>query len=168
MAATATEVLKVARSQIGYREGRNNDTKYGRWYGLNFQPWCAMFVSWVFAKAGHPLRGSVTNPKSWAQTVRGFSYTPLGARWFKLRRRYGTIPKPGAVVFFYWPSMGRIAHVGIVESVSSDGKWMTTIEGNTNNTGSREGVGVFRMKRSTKLRANGGYVDGFGYPQYRS
>lgn len=159
MSATRAQVLAAARKQLGYREGRNNDTKYGIWYGANHQPWCAMFVSFVFASVNHPL---------YAQTRKGFSYTPAGARWFKLRRRWGTTPRPGAVVFFYWPSMGRIAHVGIVESVDPDGKNMTTIEGNTNNTGSREGVGVFRMRRSTRLRANGGVVAGYGYPAYRS
>jgi hypothetical protein len=166
MAATVEQVLRIARGEIGYREGSRNDNKYGRWYGVNFQPWCAIFVSWVFAKAGQPLRGSWRDPSTWIQTVKGFSYTPFGARWFKVRRRWGLRPRPGAIVFFYWPSMGRVAHVGIVESVSSDGRFMTTIEGNTNNSGSREGVGVFRMKRSTRLRVDGGYVEGFGYPTF--
>ena len=34
-----------------YKEGPNNDTIFGEWYGLNHQPWCAMFVSKVFNEA---------------------------------------------------------------------------------------------------------------------
>ena len=39
------DIIGVAKTQIGYREGNNNDTKYGDWYGLPNQPWCAMFIS---------------------------------------------------------------------------------------------------------------------------
>lgn len=46
------EFLEIARSQIGYHEGYNNDTKYGKWYGLNHEPWCAMFVSWCSYQIG--------------------------------------------------------------------------------------------------------------------
>ena len=40
------DIVDMAISQLGYTEGPNNDTKYGDWYGLPNQPWCAMFVSW--------------------------------------------------------------------------------------------------------------------------
>jgi hypothetical protein len=53
--AKVRDVVRVATSQLGYHERGDNLTKYGAWYGLNGQPWCGMFVSWVFAKAGHPL-----------------------------------------------------------------------------------------------------------------
>ena len=46
------EFLEIARSQIGYQEGYNNDTKYGAWYGLNNEPWCAMFCSWCCNEVG--------------------------------------------------------------------------------------------------------------------
>ncbi len=38
-------VVDIAKQEIGVQEGANNDTKFGKWYGLNNQPWCAMFVS---------------------------------------------------------------------------------------------------------------------------
>ena len=44
-------VIDAAQNEVGYQETGNNDTKYGKWYGLNNQPWCAMFVSWCFAQA---------------------------------------------------------------------------------------------------------------------
>lgn len=46
------EIVEIARSQIGYQEGYNNDTKYGEWYGLNHEPWCAIFCSWCGDQIG--------------------------------------------------------------------------------------------------------------------
>jgi hypothetical protein len=47
----------LAEKEIGYREepqhGRN-DNKYGREYGFNYVPWCAIFESVMFKHAGHP------------------------------------------------------------------------------------------------------------------
>ena len=52
--ATAATVVATARKYVdqGYKEGPNNDTIFGKWYGLNNQPWCAMFVSKCFDEAG--------------------------------------------------------------------------------------------------------------------
>ena len=40
------DILGVALTQMDYMEGNNNDTKYGTWYGLPYNPWCAMFITW--------------------------------------------------------------------------------------------------------------------------
>lgn len=146
MAVTAGAVLTIARAQIGYREGTNNDTKFGSWYGLNFNAWCAMFVSWVAANA----KATDIIPKH--------AWTPAGAQWFKARDQWGHTPRVGAIVYFEWPGVGRISHVGIVEAVHADGS-VTTIEGNTNTSGSPQGNGVYRMRR----KAN---IAGYGYPKY--
>lgn len=145
---TAIQLLRVARSQIGYREGSNNDNKYGRWYGANNQPWCAMFVSWVAAASGA------------VDIIPRHAYTPSGAQWFKSRNLWGLKPRVGAVVYFNFPGDGvdRISHVGFVEKVNADGS-IVTIEGNTNDGGSREGNGVYR-----KVRRVG--IVGYGYPRY--
>ena len=52
--ATVRELLDIARGELGYKEtpANSNRTKYGAWYGLDGQPWCVMFVEWVFAQAG--------------------------------------------------------------------------------------------------------------------
>ena len=151
MIGTASQILEMARSQLGFHEGRdpdgnwNNDTKYGRWYGMNFNPWCAMFVSWCAANS----QATEIIPK--------FAYTPAGAQWFKERRRWYSSPKRGDIVFFDF--IGRISHTGIVEAVQKDGS-IITIEGNTNTSGSAQGDGVYRMVR----RAN---IVGYGRPDYR-
>jgi len=53
--------------------------------------------------------------------------------------------RPGDCGGIYFPSKKRIAHIFLVESV--DGKYVNTIEGNTNDEGSREGTKCMRRKR---------------------
>src|SRR5947209_10094929 len=147
MAASAQAVLDVARSQIGYREGPNNDTKYGAWYGLNNQPWCAMFVSWCAAQV------------SALDIIPKHAWTPAGAQWFQQQGRWGGAPQSGAIVYFDFPGgFNGVEHVGIVETVEGDGS-VVTIEGNTNNNGSGNGDGVYRMRRRSS-------IVGYGYPAY--
>jgi hypothetical protein len=155
VSATAQQMLGVVCSQIGYREGRsrsgdwNNDTKYGRWYGLNGQAWCAMFISWCAAQVGA------------SDIIPRFAYTPAGAQWFRSRGLYGNTPKVGAIGFLHSSTLGRIHHTFFVEAVHADGTF-TTIEGNTNTNGSAQGDGVYRLRR----RVSSVYT--FGYPDYRT
>jgi CHAP domain-containing protein len=150
---TATKVLNIARSQIGYREATGNRTKFGRWYGMDGNAWCDMFVSWVGVQAN-------------AREIIGRAcYTPAHAMWFRNQGRWGTTPRRGAIAFFDFPdSVHRIQHIGIVEHVRPDGR-VVTIEGNTlAGTGGRQqdGGGVYRRVRSTRL------IVGYGYPKYAS
>lgn len=76
------DIVAVANSQIGYREGNNSSqlsgtyngtgdyTEYGRWYGLQ-SLWCAMYVSWCAGVAG--INTNIV-PKH--------SYTVSGLQWF--------------------------------------------------------------------------------------
>lgn len=153
MATTATKVLNIARSQLGYHASSGKRTKYGRWYGMDGVNWCDIFVSWVGVHAG-------------ARSIVGrAAYTPAHADWFRHQGRWGHTPKRGAIVFFDFPdSTHRIQHIGIVERVRSDGR-IVTIEGNTvsGSYGSQyAGGGVYRRVRSQSL------VVGYGYPAYGS
>lgn len=153
-------LLIVAASQIGYHEGRsgngswNNDTIFGVWFKLNLAAWCHMFVSWSASVAGY----LAIIPKT--------AYTPSGFNYFKAQGRVGGRvppnvkgraatglgkPKRGDVMYVYSASMGRIHHVGLVENVLPGG-YISTIEGNTNLTGSAQGDGVYRLKR--KITSN--------------
>lgn len=144
--STAANVLALARKELGYNEEKNNSNKYAAKAGhANNQPWCATFVVAMFRGAGMKLPSES-------------AYTPAMANGFKQAKKWSNNPAVGAVVFFKWPSMGRIAHVGIVESVRPDGS-IVTIEGNTNKAGSRTGGSVLRMVR----RAN---IAGYGLPAY--
>lgn len=144
---TPSKVIQIARGEIGVREGRsssgswNNRVKYNDWYvsigrGEVYRnaSWCAIFVSWVARKAGVPT-----------SVIPNHAYTPTGWNWFKSRGRDVTNPRPGDILYVYYPSRGRIGHVGIVERRS--GSYIYTIEGNTNTTGSSQGNGVYRLRR---------------------
>ena len=68
-------LIEIAKAEIGYTETGNNDTKYGDWYELNNQAWCAMFVSWCYDKAG--LGGKVRS-----QSKKGFASCAHGLKFF--------------------------------------------------------------------------------------
>lgn len=163
-------VLAVASSQVGYHEGRtssggwNNDTVFGLWYGLNFNAWCAMFVSWCANVAG----------SDYPSIIPRHAYTPSGFNWFSSRgladgrkppNRRGVSasgtgkPRVGDVMYVYNTSLGRISHVGFVEKVLSGGR-VQTLEGNTNTSGSASGDGVYRLIRQVSSRLY------FCHPQY--
>lgn len=137
---TANDVLSVARGQIGYREGKNNDNKYGKAYGWNNVAWCVQFVWWVFKQAGCPnlfLDGGKTASCS---------------ALFSFHKKQSVSPnalKPGDIVFFDFSGAKKAtSHVGIVEAVN--GSNITTIEGNTGGGSETNGDGVYRKLRNVK------------------
>ncbi len=154
-----TDIVNVAKSQIGYQEGssssrlsgtvrgRGNYTEYGRWYGLQ-NMWCAMFVSWCANVA-----------KVSTSIVPKHSFTVSGLNWFKARgRAYSRAnvaagkytPQPGDIIYF---KSGRNSnptnHIGIVTKYS--GKTIYTVEGNTS---------------SATVSTNGGAVASKSYSIY--
>lgn len=145
--STAARVLELARAELGTVESPpgSNRTPYADRAGhLNGYAWCATFVVAVMRAAG------ITLPSESA-------YTPTMAAGFRKAGRWSGTPAVGAVVFYTWPSMGRIAHNGIVERVLADG--IVAIEGNTDAAGGRTGGRVMRQLR----RAN---ITGYGMPAY--
>jgi hypothetical protein len=67
-------------------------------------------------------------------------------------------PRPGAIGFLYFPSLGRYAHAVYVEAVRKDGRFVT-LEGNTDVAGGRTGGRFMR-----KVRSQHGFV--FYMPHY--
>lgn len=154
--ATATQLLDVARSQIGVKESpaNSNNQKYGIWYGMNYQPWCDMFVSWCAAQVGQSDIGK-------------FAYCPYHVNHFKQNGEWlGRVrPQPGDIVFF---ANGNTAcHVGIVESVQSDISY-TSIEGNTSTSSNDNGGAVMRRSRTFGTVGSSWYTLGFARPKYDS
>ncbi len=144
--ATANDVLRVARSQLGYKSS-STVSKFTKWYGMGGY-WCAMFVSWCAAQAGA------------AGIIPRHAYTPSGAAWFRARGQWHQGARglrPGDVVYFNF-GLGRISHVGIFEGWKNG--LVVTIDGNTGSGGGRSGGCVLRRARSTR------YVVGYGRPAY--
>ncbi|TYB45009.1 CHAP domain-containing protein [Actinomadura chibensis] len=107
--------------------------------------WCDMFISWVGERLG------------FTDEMGSDAWTVAHARWFQQNGRWGTEPRPGAIVFYAW-SGGKdssdIRHVGmVVKKVDDD--TIEAVEGNTGN--------AVRVK----TRSSDDIV-GYGYPAYRS
>ena len=113
------QIVTIAKSQLGNEGGQ----KFWSWYGFDSrEEWCACFVSWCADQAGLIQRGAV--PK--------FSLCTDGKNWFQNQGRWqesGSVPSPGAIIFFDWGHDGTCDHVGIVERC--DGTTVYTVEGNS-------------------------------------
>jgi hypothetical protein len=144
------KVLASAKAEVdaGYREGANNDTKFGKWYGMNNQPWCAMYVSWCFKEA--ELSNIIA-----ASTKKGFASCDAGLKWFAKKGQVVPVgqAKAGDIAFFQFDDDAMADHVGIV--YKNDGKGTLWVyEGNTSGDtkGSQSnGDGAFLKKRAYKL-----------------
>jgi cell wall-associated NlpC family hydrolase len=142
-------IVEIAKAEIGYTETGNNDTKYGKWYKLNNNPWCAMFVSWCFNQAG-------LSKKVAAQNAKGFASCAAGLKWFTDKNKIIPIgqAQAGDIVFFQFDTDAEPDHVGIVKWNNTTLKYLQVIEGNTSGSskGSQaNGGGVYLKKRSYSL-----------------
>ena len=128
------DLLAVALTQLDYTEGRSNDTKYGTWYGLPFQAWCASFVSWCARQA--EISTDILGKSALASPRWGYFDIPYYS---------GTTytPKPGDLFF-----TRGFSHVGIVYSI--EGEDFYCIEGNANKEYSEDGYWVIINKRKIK------------------
>lgn len=141
------KIVEIALSQKGYKEGPNNDTKYGAWYGLNHEPWCAMFVSWCANKAGIP---ESIIPK-FAGCTTGFRImNQMG-----ITTKEHIIPQKGDLIFFDWDRSGDYDHVGIVTSANETSVY--TVEGNHD-----DDVGTYVYP------INASYIAGYARPKYQN
>ena len=119
---TRERVLLIGKCFLGYREGNNNSNKFGDWYGMPNQPWCAMFVSYCMSKAGVSQ-----------DVVKKFASCTIGWNWFAARgetRDKNFVPQRGDIIFFDWdPEAGNgMDHVGLVDRVENN--TIYTVEGN--------------------------------------
>jgi hypothetical protein len=160
-------IIEIAKKEVGTVEGpKDNETKYGKWTGMNFQPWCQSFVSWCAFTSGLDAK---KYPKS-ASTV-------AASDWFKKNNRWSDArnddPTPGDWIYFDFPEDGvnRISHVGICIKNNGNGT-IQVIEGNTSGTakGDQRNGGMCVEKtrayvKDNKLKLINGIV-GWGRPVY--
>jgi cell wall-associated NlpC family hydrolase len=146
---TPEAVLALAKLFVDkkYVEGAKKDTIFGKFMGLNFAPWCASFVSYIFQKsgAGHVVRNT--------QTAKGYVGCTAGINGLK-KKGFETVKVtealPGDIIFFDWERDKDPDHTGIVLKTNPKKKTITCYEGNTTNGmgGSQSnGGGVFKRDR---------------------
>ena len=166
-----TDLVNVARSQLGYHEGNNtsqlhgessgssNYTEYGYWYGTQVQgnsggsyyAWCAYFISWCARQAGIPT--SIISNASYA--CAGSDNGDFKNLDYYARGSY--TPKVGDLVFFCWEGNSSCwDHVEIVTGVDSSN--VTTLGGNTGDNN----------VKSRKWSLSNSNIRGYGVPKYTS
>lgn len=134
--AKSTDALAVAVTQLGVEEkprGSNGGPEVSKYLASVGLPtgnsWCMAFVFWCFAQVG------LAN-----QLVRTGGVL---RQWNEKPGLRVKSPRPGDIMILdYGKGLG---HTGIVERV--EGSVIHTIEGNTNDDGSREGYEVCRRTR---------------------
>jgi hypothetical protein len=160
-------IIEVAKKEIGTIEGpKDNETKYGKWTGANFLPWCQSFVSWCAFTAGLDAK---TYPKS-AATVAASDWFKKNDRWADARN---DDPTPGDWIYFDFPDDGvnRISHVGLCIKNNGDGT-IQVIEGNTSGTakGDQRNGGMCVEKTRAYVKNNKpklmNAIVGWGRPVY--
>lgn len=165
--ALAQKVIAIAKAEVGTMEdplGSNRGPRVDQYLtaaGLDPAsgsfPWCAAFVYWCFDQAATSL--GVANPATKTAGVHHL-WDAAGDRGIPrvLAAEAADTPskvQPGMV--FVLSESSNTGHVGLVESVN--GVLLTTIEGNTNDNGSREGIGVFERKVRHISQINLGFVN---------
>ena len=134
----AEDLLTLARKEIGYKEtpANSNNTKYGGWYRLNRQPWCMMFIMWLFNR----LDVLDILPCRTASCGQFMTAAKMAGNW------HAGGYQPGDVVILSFNKKRTAEHCGIVESVK-DG-YLVTIEGNTSAGNQSNGGEVMRRNRA--------------------
>jgi hypothetical protein len=158
--------LTTARSQIGVMEqppGSNRGPEvdsYIRRVGGNPAgqlPWCAAFIYFCFDEAANAIGRSNPVVKTagvldhWAAAVRkGIPRISSNSAV-----QNPDLVRPGHI--FVIDTGGGHGHTGLVLEVA--GGKLITIEGNTNDGGSREGIGVFQRDSRKIAQINKGFID---------
>lgn len=161
--ATAREVLSVRE------DGSNRGTfveVYLKAVGLApGNPWCMAFLVLRLIKAAASL--GLAFPKDIPKTGSTVLFSDYGKdKGFWIRRADFELGRaniqPGDIVFYFFPSKGRIAHTGIIVELA-DNKNFFTVEGNTSGGISdnvdRDGQGVYmKLRTLSSLGLWGGVV----------
>ncbi|RYX83953.1 hypothetical protein EON83_12510 [bacterium] len=153
MKPVISRAIEIARTQIGVRESNDNSGPKVQEYqrattlGGTHWPWCAAFIAWTFRTAGLSLKVDIP----WTYSA---SCDVILAD-AKARGLIRPTPETGDIGLVRAKKTARAGggysstdaiHVFIIDTVNADGSF-TTIEGNTNNSGGREGIGVMKHTR---------------------
>jgi len=141
------DLIAIARKEIGYKEGTNNDTKYGKAFGMNNVSWCCIFVWWCFQQAG--LQAKILKTAG-CETLEAWAIKN------KLTVSVTSI-QAGDLILYDFNKSGHAEHIEIATStIDAKARTFHAIGGNTsdpkNPTGSQaNGDGVYEKVRPTNL-----------------
>lgn len=136
-------VVDIYTAEIGVREltGNNDGARvieYLKAANLTKgNPWCAAFITWTFKQGNVKAVVSGYSP----------SWFPKSNTIYTKGQKNNRSPDKADVFGIWFQSKNRIAHVGFVDEWTEGVSYAITVEGNTNDAGSREGDGVYRKRR---------------------
>lgn len=155
MASIPPRICEIAIAEIGVEEvnGTNcgkrvNEYKAATWLDpTKGWPWCAAFVCWVVREAMGEGMWTFDRPRTaGAWDMENWSLKQDNSTWTKKPHRGDILP--GDIVVF------TFSHIGIAVSRPDRSGYVTTVEGNTDGQGSREGGAVLRKRRhASKIRS---------------
>jgi hypothetical protein len=160
-------VLKTAAAEVGVMEdppGSNRGPKVDQYLktvgldpGAGSFAWCAAFVYWCFNESARGLN----RPNPVVRTAGVMDHwrraEQAGARRLAAEEATADPSRIHPGMIFVLDAGGGAGHTGLVEAI--DGGRLITVEGNTNDGGSREGVGVFRRNGRKIASINRGFID---------
>ena len=154
-----SEIVRIAKAEVGVREVGNTNCgervdqyKAATW--LNPKKgwaWCAAFVCWVIrealASSGTKQTKTFKRPRTAsAWDFENWSLAQDSTTW--LRKPHSNDIAPGDIVMF------TFSHIGVALSTPDEKGNVQTVEGNTDEAGSREGGGVYLKSRHvSKIRS---------------
>lgn len=129
-------ILATAAREIGYHEGAGKKNKFGEWYGMDGVAWCMEFVQYIYHQCGLDL------------PLKTASCSGL-LNWYKRNQPECVTKEPirGCIVIFDFPGTKYSTdHTGLF--VRTDGRKITTIDGNTSNGNDSNGGWVQERTRT--------------------
>ena len=143
LAHVYTDILSVR--EVGFNAGKHvemflRSVRLGKGF-----PWCAAFVTYVLIEAGWD-----TLPKNPASVC----------SWFEMGEDHGAIVTDPSNLrrgdLIGWCNRRRWrGHMGVFVSYDAKHNTITSLEGNTNQVGSREGDGCYRKVRKWRGKLRG-------------
>jgi hypothetical protein len=159
MTTFVKEIIRIAKAEVGVREIANTNCgervdqyKAATW--LNPKKgwaWCAAFVCWVVREAMTSAGVKQTKTFKRPRTAGAWDFENWSLEQDKTtntKKPHDGDILPGDIVMF------TFSHIGIAVSAPDDDGNVTTVEGNTDDAGSREGGGVYLKSRHlSKIRS---------------
>lgn len=134
-------VVRLAEASLGkYPESNGNNTNaITRWFGMNGAPWCAMFISWLFAQTGA------------SRALGGAARTAWTGDYYGSGMARTNSPQPGDVAVY------GTRHVNLIASPGG-GRRIGGNQGNNVTASPYSGGAIFRPMWDRVGFASGGLV----------
>ena len=137
-----SKLSSIYTAEIGVREltGKNDGERVEEYLascGLEKgYAWCAAFINWCLLQVG--IKGAGSYSPNWF---------PKDKTIYTRGNKNNQTPSQCDIFGIYFAEKNRIAHVGFIDQWTEGSDYCITVEGNTNDTGAREGDGVYKKRR---------------------